>query len=113
MFQQVERQKDRKTKDTLCWHCAKCTGHCCWSSHFQPVKGWDAIPTKIRTRDFLGNLNVIESFKVIKCPEFENDADILSVKDNSKSKLNTRQNKIYEKLKKQKENEKWLSYMKT
>ena len=56
-------------KSTLCWGCEKAGGKCSWSKSFTPVDGWDAIPTKIQTRD---NPNgYIDSFRVIECPEFE------------------------------------------
>ena len=46
---------------TICWNCAKATGHCSWSENLVPVKGWTAEETK-------------ESYVVRACPLFEQDA---------------------------------------
>jgi len=50
---------------TICWDCAKAIGGCSWSNSLKPVKGWTAVKVK-KTET--------ESFRVIKCPEFERDA---------------------------------------
>ncbi len=57
-------------QDTLCWHCAKAIKKCPWSKNFKPVKGWDAIPTKIR----IGYNEDVDSFFVRDCPLFEADS---------------------------------------
>lgn len=57
-------------KESLCWGCNKCTGFCSWSQDFTPVKGWDAIPTKIQTEE---PGVYIDSYFIKKCPEFEPD----------------------------------------
>ena len=54
---------------TLCWDCewaAGKDGKCPWASRFEPVPGWNAIPTKVRTTERL-----VESFDVYDCPLFE------------------------------------------
>lgn len=57
---------------SLCWNCQKALGQCSWSDNFQPVKGWDATPTKIKTS--VGNtIPLIDSFCVHSCPLFELD----------------------------------------
>lgn len=57
---------------TLCWDCQKALGECSWSDNFQPVKGWDAVPTEIKTS--VGNIvPTINSYYVRSCPLFELD----------------------------------------
>ena len=56
-------------KETLCWYCDKAGGNCSWSAKFQPVDGWNAIPTRIQTRD--NPKGYVESYRVLDCPEFE------------------------------------------
>lgn len=56
-------------KNTLCWDCAKNGGLCSWSENFTPVEGWEAVPTKIQAYGHADG--VIDSYKVISCPEFE------------------------------------------
>lgn len=58
-----------KAKDTLCWSCEKCTGgsDCPWANRFEPVEGWDAVPTKIKMTPEKES----DSFKVLSCPLFK------------------------------------------
>ena len=49
-----------------CWDCANACGGCEWSARFEPVPGWDAIPT---TRTVSGKF-VDKSFSVRACPKF-------------------------------------------
>ena len=66
----VESKPKRiEKKTTLCWDCAKNGGLCSWSKNFTPVEGWEAIPTKINARGY--DYYEIDSYKVVKCPEFE------------------------------------------
>lgn len=59
----------RNKPQTLCWRCAKACGKCSWSDRsFTPVEGWVAEPTKLH-----GDGGVIDSFRVIECPLFEDD----------------------------------------
>ena len=44
----------------------QCIGGCEWSARFEPVPGWDAIPT---TRTVSGKF-VEKSFSVRACPKF-------------------------------------------
>lgn len=59
-----------RTKDTLCWSCAKACGDCDWSAELKPVKGWTAFPTKI-----IGNYgwDKVDTYRVDACPEYVND----------------------------------------
>ena len=60
-------------KATICWKCSRACGGCSWSAAFIPVEGWTAKPTKIN-HDFAdGRHQVIDSFRVDQCPQFEND----------------------------------------
>lgn len=52
----------------ICWWCAKAVGGCNWSRYLEPVDGWEAIPTKI-----LGYGGLHDSFKILRCPEFERE----------------------------------------
>ena len=56
---------------TLCWECTKNAGKCSWSRNFTPVKGWKAIPTKIKVEKRKKWGELIDSFDVYECPEFE------------------------------------------
>lgn len=59
---------------TLCWTCRKAYGGCSWTEvdytkkgwpiRFEPVKGWNAIPTKNEK---------YTSFLVVSCPEYDPD----------------------------------------
>jgi hypothetical protein len=58
----------------LCWTCRKAYGKCSWTEvdytkkgwpiRFEPVKGWNAIPTKNEK---------YTSFLVVSCPEYDPD----------------------------------------
>lgn len=50
---------------TKCWTCKNACGGCSWSRDFQPVPGWNAVPTFHPSN--VGNEN---SFHVISCPEY-------------------------------------------
>ena len=60
---------------TLCWSCARATGHCSWSDgSFTPVPGWKAIKTVIRS-DPNKKQNAMDSFLVLDCPLYDDDVD--------------------------------------
>lgn len=46
-----------------CAQCVNAVGGCAWSKSFQPVPGWEAIPTQNRDRD--------DGIKILYCPEFK------------------------------------------
>lgn len=54
---------------TLFWSCAKACKKCSWSRNFEPVKGWEAEPTTLQQPPY----RVVQSYRVIKCPEYECD----------------------------------------
>jgi hypothetical protein len=55
---------------SICWDCERaCTG-CSWSQEFIPVKGWKAIPTKMKQRDN----QYVGTYIVCECPQFKRDA---------------------------------------
>lgn len=60
---------------TICWNCEKACGRCSWSRSFDPVKGWEARPTKVlvlnTTQDGERTKVYVDSFDVYSCPEFE------------------------------------------
>ena len=56
---------------TLCWRCENACAKCSWSKDFTPVEGWVAIPTKIRE----SHEGTIDSYIVLKCPQFADDTD--------------------------------------
>lgn len=52
-------------QDTLCWTCqVPGTGGCSWDRHFQPVDGWTAEATVLRSWDS----DPVESYCVTACP---------------------------------------------
>ena len=66
--------KKREAKiETLCWKCKRAlpTYGCEWADNFEPVKGWNAIPTKLKN----GYNSFIDSYIVIECPKFEQDSE--------------------------------------
>ena len=80
-------QKGQKIKqnrgDTLCWKCKNAVNGCCWAKKFEPVPGWVAEPTKIKylvSENAVHSITELDSFKVIKCPEFESDFDLARMK---------------------------------
>ncbi len=60
----------------LCWDCANVYGGCEWSARFEPVPGWDAIPTsrvlKVGGKG-KGGTRVASSFVIHTCPKFRRD----------------------------------------
>ena len=58
----------RVHKETLCWDCQNAVVGCSWSSCFEPVPGWTAVPQNIRE---LGRIT--PSYHVEACPEFVPD----------------------------------------
>ena len=53
-------------RHTLCWECGRACGGCSWSSRFEPVEGWVALPVK----QAYGS----DSYIVAECPMFVRDA---------------------------------------
>lgn len=68
----ARRQSYACQKETLCWTCKKAVGGCSWSRSFRPVEGWTAKKTLIRLSPCQKE-DVIESYQVIACPEYEKD----------------------------------------
>jgi transcriptional regulator NrdR family protein len=60
--------KNHYNAHSLCWDCSRATGFCPWSRDFEPVKGWEAEETILKT--FNGTE---KSYEVHKCPLFERD----------------------------------------
>ena len=60
-------------KQTLCWDCANATGGSNWSDHWKhsPVKGWNAIKTKLKWNYEANDCSYI----VLECPEFIRDSE--------------------------------------
>jgi hypothetical protein len=69
----AKNQSSEKEHETICVNCKKATGGCSWSKKFEPVDGWNAIPTKIKTGYKYGGKipHIVDSFDVYECPEFE------------------------------------------
>ena len=59
-------------RQTLCWDCANALGGCSWSEYptQTPVEGWEAERRDIHNKQG----EDIESYIVIKCPQFIRDA---------------------------------------
>ena len=58
--------------EQLCFHCRKACGGCTWSKKFKPIEGWKATPTMIKSTRHGGKKRIlIESYKVVECPEYE------------------------------------------
>lgn len=64
-------------QQTLCWDCENATGGCSWADHndHTPVKGWDAIPTRIKVHNPSQNAEISTSYIVLDCPEFIRNAE--------------------------------------
>lgn len=63
-----KNKKNETRKESLCWECKNACGGCSWSSSFVQVKNWKAKPTKVKCTG-----GYVDSFHVIKCPEFDRD----------------------------------------
>jgi hypothetical protein len=66
---ETKKQKPRPKgyKEQPCCTCSKAIGGCAWADRFEPVAGWDAVPTIIRQekgRD-------MDSFAILRCPDYE------------------------------------------
>lgn len=55
--------------ETICWFCENSGKNgCCWDEKFEPVPGWAAIPSEIRSaRDG----QKIQSYFVLDCPQYK------------------------------------------
>lgn len=60
-------------RETLCWKCQKAVLGCSWARNYKPIPGWEAEKTKIRNNPYVPEI-WIESYCVIKCPEYEKDS---------------------------------------
>ena len=49
----------------LCTYCEKYAKGCEWSERFEPVPGWEAVPTIINQKG-----KPIHSYRIIRCPKF-------------------------------------------
>ena len=59
-------------RPTLCWSCARFSGRCSWSAHFEPVAGWNAEPDMLK----LGfRKQAIQTYTVLQCPLYKKDAE--------------------------------------
>lgn len=70
MSSKHERNCFTPKQPTKCWECewaAGKNGKCPWATKFEPVPGWEAIPTKL----LVSGRQKIDSFIVVECPEFE------------------------------------------
>ena len=69
-------RREYNGKETICWTCKNACGGCSWSKRFEPVKGWKAKKTKIktgRTANGVKKFYYEDSFIVLKCPEYAKD----------------------------------------
>lgn len=58
-----------------CWSCTKYAGGCSWTRKFEPIPGWDAVPT-VKSGSCRGNgvkYAPIETYDIRYCPEYEDD----------------------------------------
>lgn len=58
-----------------CWSCKKYAGGCSWTRKFEPIPGWDAVPT-VKSGSCRGNgvkYAAIETYEIRHCPEYEDD----------------------------------------
>lgn len=64
---QRKKRNNKMLSGQLCWNCQNTNGNVCswFSKSAKPVEGWVAKPTIIRNND-----TVVESYKVIECPNF-------------------------------------------
>lgn len=61
----------KKKKETICWDCQNY--FCSWIANQTPVEGWTAKKKKIKaagTKGSKGQKATIDSYLVLKCPEF-------------------------------------------
>lgn len=53
-------------EQTLCWECKNACGGCSWSKNFEPVAGWNALPTTLKSCS--GRIE--QSYLVRSCPKY-------------------------------------------
>ena len=73
---ETNRMFESTKQATLCWDCQNALLGCEWSREFKPVKGWNAIPTKIAmsySADGTKETRTIDSYLVYECPKFIKD----------------------------------------
>lgn len=58
-------KKRREENEQLCWTCGNACDRCSWIREFQPVAGWDAVPTIIKDKE-----GYMESYKISRCPNY-------------------------------------------
>lgn len=52
-----------------CWFCKKSINGCTWSKKGQPVDGWVAEQTSLK----LSTSQTVPSYRILQCPEFEQE----------------------------------------
>ena len=77
-------KKSTAGRHTLCWTCQNAVLGCSWSRSFTPVKGWTAIPTKIK---YVAD-DVSDSYLVTDCPEYIPDNKPSSAQEETKKLFN-------------------------
>lgn len=64
----MKRRKPYNDGGTLCWKCGNYS--CSWIKKLEPIPGWSAKPTKVRSVGHRPGVNEIDSYTVRKCPEY-------------------------------------------
>lgn len=72
---------NKKTQTNICFDCKKACGGCSWSElnpdtgkpRFEPVPGWTAEKTVLRTGTDMHGVQKIETYAISACPLFEED----------------------------------------
>lgn len=71
----MEKRKSVPKNPTICWKCKNAvptaTCGCSWSRSFVPVDGW--IAEKHNVKQSNGRDGVYDTYRVIRCPEFQKD----------------------------------------
>ena len=65
-----EQRSQRQTtkKEQLCWSCARALPNkgCEWADKYEPVPGWEAIPTTRQQR----GCAALHSYRITDCPKY-------------------------------------------
>lgn len=65
-------------RSTKCWDCEKACGGCSWSRSFEPVPGWTAQKTEVKSATCNSGKMcsyLMPSYHVIDCPQFVRTPD--------------------------------------
>lgn len=67
----MNEKEKYESHSSLCMDCNMTCKGCSWASKQIPVDGWKAEPVKKEVKSFKGMKGLIDSFRVLECPNFK------------------------------------------